>query len=174
MLGLLWWQPTAALAGEAGGGRSDNNKRQLAQVIPGIPHPPQSQPDPALSVAKSVVRSAEPGHGTGSNPAHVKSQIQSVVSTPFRATTPEIRQAAVKGIVAAQGLSRVAARRFADIASWVSTVWRQLNETPRLTPNATPGITEPPVGPMRPLTDPGYKQQMYYTEEGRIKMVTGR
>lgn len=175
--------PAPEAGAQPGHSRPDNNGRQLAVVLPAPPaqHAPVPAPAPgghpaSLQGAKLPARSPDsclPGHGTGHIPAHIRSQIQSAISTPIQ-MTPEMRQAAEKGIVMAHGLSRVAARRFADIAAWVSTIWRQLNETPRISPNTLPGINEPPVGPMRPLADPGNSQKLYFTNEGRIKTLTGR
>lgn len=155
-------------------GRRDNSGRQLAVVVPlpAVAPPVSTAKVKPVVLDKVQVEKNEPG--SSSEPQErVKAAIQSLISTPVE-LSPEMRQAADKAAIAAEGLSKIAWRRGADLLSWVTHAWKQLNDTPRISPTTFPVIIQPPVGEMKPLQEPEKTQELYYTNEGRLKTVTGR
>jgi len=165
---------SAAYSQEAEGpARRDNSGRQLAVVVPVVP--PSAAPIAKVKPVALDKHSVENNeHGSSAEPQErVKAAIQSLISTPVE-LSPEMRQAADKAAIAAEGLTKIAWRRGADLVSWVSHAWKQLNDSPRITPNLAPVIVQPPVGEMRPLQEQDKRQTLYYTNEGRLRTVTGR
>lgn len=155
--------------------RRDNSGRQLAVVVPGLPHPTAI---PTVHYAKVDAHSATTGAASfaGCNKDDreeaFKGRIRSSISTPTE-LSPEIKQAVEKGAIAAQGLSKIAVRRVSDTAAWLGMLWREMNDYPRLSPG-TPLMEPQPLGPMKPLSYSGKEHKLFFTNERRIKTVVGR
>lgn len=171
-------------AGAQAEGKRDNSGRQLAVVVPGMPHP---TPLPTVHYGAKVSdlssggdRSSSDSFKSSTNPLWTQSDRADasknrgprVISAPTE-LSPEIKQAVEKGAMAAQGLSKIAVRRASDTAAWLALLWREMNEYPRVSPS-TPVLEPQPLGPMKPLTYAGKDHQMFFTNERRIKIVVGR
>ena len=159
----------------------DNSGRQLAQVIPGLPHP----------VAPVAIPKAVSGSGSksakGSAPAHDSIGLSSAIdetvgsmnhrlssfSTPVQ-LSPEAKEALAKGMAAAQGFSNIAMRRVSDCGAWVSVLFRNLNDMPRITPASAMSVPTLNAPPMRAIEDPGKGMKLIYTSEHRFRTVVGR
>jgi hypothetical protein len=144
-------------------GSRDNSGRQIAVVVPGMPNPVPVTPVAAVKAVKPV--KAKESAGVKPRPLHEMGASM---------MTPEMKDAAQKGLVIAQGLSGVAMKRAGDIAGWVSTMYNELSET---TPVISPAREFKPPMPsaksMRPLEAvPG--RTLYWTNENRLKTVVGQ
>jgi hypothetical protein len=104
--------------------------------------------------------------GSDSRPARRLSN----VSTPTE-LSPEVEAAIEQGTKVAQGLSKIAVRRAGDVVAWVGTMWKSLNDYPKMSPGQD---FAPPTGSMRPIADTGRGRQLYFTSERRLKTVVGQ
>jgi hypothetical protein len=157
--------------------RTDNNHRQLAVVVPiAAPAPPVvpvkiPQAAHAVSFSSSVPQQTD--KGSTSSHKHIKATQGSILGTPSE-LSPELKRAVEHGAVVVGGLQKVAARRFQDFAAWMSTLWRQLNESPRITPNSSPNLSEPPTGPIHCVAPAKSDADLYMTTDGRLRTVIQR
>ena len=150
----------------------DNSGRQIAQVMPGMPHPT------AAAVSVPVTKHWAPGLAEVSRQsqqaANVVNRRLSSLSTPVH-LSPEARQAVRNGILAAQGMSRIALQRVNDMSTWVAVLFQTLDGVPRITPATTIAVPQMPMTEMRPINEPGKTEsKLYYTSESRVRTVVGR
>lgn len=157
--------------------KADNSGRKLAVIIPlpPSPSPVAVRPIAIPHTAKGGVSSSyvPPGSALNDRPGAFRARRLSSVSTPIK-LSPETKAALNQGARAATGLSKIAIKRVSDIGAWVGVLWNQMNDA-RLTP------ASPVLGPdisnadMGPIPEPGRSvSKMYFTNERRIKTVTGR
>ena len=166
---ILAFSPSA-LAG-------DNSGRQLALIVPSVPktHPPLPALLDGHQLGNAVPVTHENRERLGSSGGAISFEERSNGrAVRPSAVSPEMKAAIRDAALAAKELSHMALRRFADIAAWVATVWNQVNETPRLSPMTAPAVADQPVGPMQPITHVGTRNDMYFTSQGRVKMVVAR
>lgn len=145
----------------------DNSGRQLAVVVPGMPHvvpPPTVQPVPVTAVHRWV-----PGQ-------YMRKPEKPQTQTRLPAElSPQVKEAIQKGTVVAQGFQNIAIKRAGDVAAWVTTMWQQLNDTPKFTPVSEYTTPAPPINAMKPIAEPTSKdRQLYYTSERRLKTVVAQ
>lgn len=145
-----------AVPGLPANAERDNNKRQLAVAIPVAP-------------AASAVKTPPP---VPVKP--LKSSELDSVRIPDLKVTPEMQKAFENSAKTAGDLSRVVFHKAADVASWMSAVWKKVDASPIMSPGGAPYTAEATVGPMRPLEEWGSKHRLYYTNERRIKTVVDR
>lgn len=163
-----------ALAEDGERRRSDNSGRRIAVVIPGAP-----RVMPAAAVGVMPVSSSAKIVPVNRSAASERSdarpmKLLSSIGTPAAELSPEVKDAMDKGIVVAQGLSKIALRRASDVGAWVGTMWRQCNEVPLMSPATEFAAPTPPLGSMRPLSSAGRERQLYFTSERRLKTVVGQ
>jgi hypothetical protein len=150
----------------------DNSGRQLAQVIPGMPHPA------ATPVSVPATKRWAPGlaevNRQSQEAGSVVNRRLSSISTPVQ-LSPEARQALQNGVLAAQGMSRIALKRVTDMVTWVAVLFQNLDGLPRITPATTIAVPQMPMTEMRPINEPGKtEKRLYYTSESRLRTVVGR
>jgi hypothetical protein len=134
----------------------DNNKRQLAVVVPVAPGTASvTKPPPAV-------------------PVKAKPAEMDPVRIPDLKVTPEMQKAFSDSAKTAGDLGRVVFHKATDVASWMSAVWKKIDTTPLVSPAGGPYSSQANVGPMRPLEEWGSKRGMYFTNERRIKTVVDR
>lgn len=135
----------------------DNNKRQLAVVVPVVP-----------TATSTAIKS------TAITIKTKTAEIEQAVRIPDFKVTPEMQKAFAESAKTAGDVGRVVFHRAADVAQWMSAVWKKIDTVPTITPAGGPHTAEASVGPMRPLEDWGPHQKLYYTNERRLKTVTDR
>ncbi|HEY9791022.1 MAG TPA: hypothetical protein V6D22_11520 [Candidatus Obscuribacterales bacterium] len=150
----------------------DNSGRQIAQVIPGMPHPtatPGSVPFTKRWAPGLAEVNRQPAR-----PLNVVNRRLSSLSTPVQ-LSPQARQALQNGFLAAQGMSRIALKRVNDMIMWLAVLFQNLDGVPRITPATTIAIPQLPITEMRPINEPGKTEsRLYYTSESRVRTVVGR
>lgn len=158
-------------ADEQEGRHRDNSGRQIAVVVPGMPHvpPPGLVPTPTSVPIHRWV----PGQPTRKPAKAEKSATQSYLPAELN---PNVKDAIQKGTDVAQGFQKVAVKRAGDVAVWVTTMWQQLNDTPpRITPVTDYAPPAPPMDSMKPIAEPNSRErQLYFTNERRLKTVVAQ
>jgi hypothetical protein len=153
----------------------DNSGRQIAVVVPGLPHPtavsapiaaPKTNPEswtPSLDGIQGRI------HDAGNS---VTKRLSSI-STPVH-LSPEAREALEKGVFAAEGFTAAAFKRLGDFGTWLSILFHNINDVPQATPATAFAVPQISTMQMQPLDDPGKRYQLIYTNEHRLKTVIGR
>jgi hypothetical protein len=153
----------------------DNSGRQLAVVVPGLPHP--TAVSAPVTIPKTNAESWTPSldgiqdriHEAGNS---VTKRLSSI-STPMR-LSPEAREALEKGVFAAEGLTAAAFKRLGDFGTWLSILLHNINDVPQATPATAFAVPQISTMQMQPVDDPGKRYQLIYTNEHRLKTVIGR
>jgi hypothetical protein len=133
-------------AQEQEGKRRDNSGRQLAMVVPA---PPPAVARPLAAIPVGLQRKAAE-------------------------MTPQVKETVEKGAVIVQNVSNIAVKRAGDVVVWVSTMWRELNDTPTITPVHEFSAPSPPASAMHPMDADRGSRTLYFTNEHRLKTVVGQ
>lgn len=125
---------------------SDNNHRQIAAVIPGMPRP----------ITLTVPNMAPSTHQRSSTP---------IVQTQGRTTTitvpKSIEEAADAAWVAGNKFAKVSYQKVMEVWKWLAGLYKQNHSLPMATPVGSPYVQ----GPVN------HGHQLYFTNEGRLKTV---
>ncbi len=126
--------------------QSDNSGRQIAAVIPGMPHP--------ITI---TVPNLTPGiHHKSSTP---------LIQTQGRTTTitvpKSVEEAADMAWVASNKFAKASYQKAMEVWKWLAVWYKQHNSMPMATPIGSPYVQ----GPVPQA------HQLYYTNEGRLKTV---
>lgn len=126
--------------------KSDNSGRQIAAVIPGMPHP----------ITITVPNLA---------PAPARKPSPPLIQTQGRTTTitvpKSVEEAADMAWVASNKFAKASYQKAMEVWKWLAAWYKQHNSMPMATPIGSPYV---------PGAVPD-AHQLYYTSEGRLKTV---
>ncbi len=124
---------------------SDNNGRQIAAVIPGMPHP--------ITITVPNL------------PIHPSRTQAPIIQTHGRTTTITVPKSIEEAIDAAWVVSnrfaKASAQKVMEVWKWVAAWYKQNHSMPMATPVGSPYVQ----GPVN------HVHQLYFTNEGRLKTV---
>lgn len=127
-------------------GQSDNSGRQIAAVIPGMPHP----------ITITVPNLAPSQHHKSSTP---------IIQTRGRTTTITVPKSVEEAVdiawVSSNKFAKASYQKAIEIWKWLAAWYKQHHSMPMATPIGSPYVQ----GPVNPV------HQLYYTHEGRLKTV---
>ncbi len=130
--------------------QSDNSGRQIAAVIPGMPHP---------------ITITVPNLPNPVNPAAIKHTSTPIVQTQGRTTTitvpKSLEEAADAAWVAGNKVVKTSYQKIMEIWKWLAAYYKQNHCVPMATPVGSPYVQ----GPVN------HAHQLYFTNEGRLKTV---
>ena len=125
---------------------SDNDRRQIAAVIPGMPRP----------ITITVPNMAPSTHQRAAAP---------IIQTQGRTTTitvpKSLEEAADAAWVAGNRFAKVSYQKVMEVWKWLAGLYKQNHSMPMATPVGSPYIQ----GPVN------HGHQLYFTNEGRLKTV---
>lgn len=126
--------------------QSDNDRRQIAAVIPGMPRP----------ITITVPNMAPSQHPKTSTP---------IIQTQGRTTTitvpKSLEEAADAAWVAGNKFAKASYQKVMEVWKWLAAWYKQNHSMPMATPMGSPYVQ----GPVN------HGHQLYFTNEGRLKTV---
>lgn len=130
------------------GAQSDNSGRQIAAVIPGMPHP--------ITITVPSMPS----------PASIKhKETTPIIQTEGRTTTitvpKSLEEAADAAWVAGNKVVKTSYQKIMEVWKWLAAWYKQNHSMPMATPVGSPYVQ----GPVN------HSHQLYFTNEGRLKTV---
>jgi hypothetical protein len=113
----------------------DNSGRRIAQILPAaISVKPMTMHSAPVSPSGWISAVDRLHARTSEATASANQQLASI--TPALPLPQSARDALLNGATAAEGLTKIAARRVADFATWGAVLWENLNDVPHITPAA--------------------------------------
>ena len=126
--------------------QSDNSGRQIAAVIPGMPHP--------ITIA---VPNLAPGPHHKSSPPLIQTQGRTTTIT----VPKSVEEAADMAWVASNKIAKASYQKAMEVWKWLAAWYKQHHSMPMATPVGSPYVQ----GAVP------HAHQLYYTKEGRLKTV---
>lgn len=126
---------------------SDNNGRQIAAVIPGMPRP--------ITISVPNLPSGQ-------------TKMTPIVQTHGRKTTITVPKSVEEVVdaawVASNKFAKASYQKVTEVWKWLVAWYKQNHSAPVITPAGSPYVQGPVT----------HSQQLYYTHEGRLKTVVKR
>jgi hypothetical protein len=170
---LVACTPAAFSVDASKGAQRDNSGRRIAAVVPRIDHLHLIDGFNGGGETDKVQSKATAEKSGESEPDFGNRVLSGLSRSPE--LSPGMQKVLEQSTNAARGLSRVAAKRVGDLGIWISTVWRELNDFPQVTPNSPIAVPTPPPSVMKPLMEPSQKNsELWFTSEHRMKTVVNR
>ena len=124
--------------------QSDNSGRQIAAVIPGMPHP--------ITI---TVPNLVPGTHHKASPPLIQTQGRTTTIT----VPKSVEEAADMAWVASNKFAKASYQKAMEVWKWLAAWYKQHHSMPMATPIGSPYVQAP------------VHHQLYYTHEGRLKTV---